>query len=317
MYSFSYDIVKENTINVRYGSDISLEDKTIVINMYVNDKKYYTDEMIVNGITDISIPYYANDTKPIDFKIEVIEEDRVVSDILKVYPKDGQIYESNKDDIFIKAVSVSMKNLDFDQVDYYETFNAKLNNHKLTYYAGEGINTNISYDYHNECGVINEYKCEVINKNDIDFKAKATFDNGALPIRNDYVDGNKYSVQMSEIDKILMYPNVYVDKITGEVFRNNNSNLLDGRNRWYTDRKLKLKDYNYQIISDKIGYNEFRFKYNIDYTIDRKIDDLYKVRFADNNKPFGDDYNGIWENSLKWFDSLDSNNSLYEFEYKK
>ena len=317
MYSFAYDEIKENLLHFKYGNELDEKNKAIKVDLYLDDNLYYTKDMIVNKVEDIIIPYYHNGTNAINAKLKIIDGNKVSSELLTIAKKDKQIYRSNNDDITIRAVSVSMKSKDIDQIDYYENFNAKLIKQKPSYFAGEGIETYLSYDYYNECINVNNYKCEVGSVNNIDFETYAIFDNGAMPIREDYLNNGNYKIKMLSENSTFSLPNVYVDKKSGEVFRSNNTNLIDGKKRWYTDKKLKKKNYQYQINSSEIGYNEFKFIYDINYEINKKINELYKIRFVDNYKPFSDNYNGIWINDINWFNQLNENDSLYEFSYQK
>ena len=317
MYSFAYDDEKQNLLYFEYGNELDEKDNEIKVNLYLNDELYYTKEMIINQVEDISIPYYHKGTNNITAKLEIIDDDKINSELLTIAKKDKKTYHSDNDDITIKAVSVSMKSKDIDQVDYYENFNVKINMQKPLYFAGEGIETNLSYDYYNECLSVNNYKCEVGSVNNIDFETYAIFDNGAIPIRKDYLNNGNYKINMINENSTFSLPNVFVDKKSGEVFRVNKPDLIDGQKRWYTDKKLKKNKYQYQIKSSAIGYNEFKFIYDIDYEINKKINELYKIRFVDNYKPFSDDYNGIWINDFNWFKQLNENDSLYEFDYQK
>ena len=268
---------KEERIIKLYSDNILVESKTIKIEPNLN-----TINLTYNTSNDFT-----------NLKIEVYKVDKLEGNsILKVYAKTNR-YIQSYDNVEFNEIVASYIEDGKVQDNYHESLTISPNPLDDSYYQGQGINVNAKINYTNECDRFNNFICERSNKLN-NLNIYAIFDNGTTPIRDHYLDNNKYYVNMIKDNDRLVLPVVYVDKYTGEVYKDYQEHLIYGNNRWYLDKDLSLGTYDLCIQSKNIGYNNLSFDILLKYQVNDTLSNQYNIRFINPNNPYLDN-NSIWK----------------------
>ena len=211
------------------------------------------------------------------------------------------------------------------QQNHYETLNLLLNPNKDgdNYFSGEAINTSVNVTYQNDCSAISDMKCLVGNSISSD-RVIATFNNAAKPMDEQYAEGDLYKVPMlyNDTSKNYLLPYLYVENFNGSVYSFNQynslqeqSNVIEAGNRWFTNISSELGNYDYSMNGYDSGHNKFNWEFNQRYEITEMYYDQYRIRFSQYNDV--DVSSNLWQGYEQWFKGLDENNPIYSETIEK
>lgn len=100
---------------------------------------------------------------------------------------------------------------------------------------------------------------------------------------NDFCSVN-YDLTTSNLNsRRFSIPEVYLNKLTGEVFwgTNNDNRYINGFRRWYPPINDDLGEYSYYLTLDNIGINNVKIRVNLRYTLEKTMfgnnDSEYKI----------------------------------------
>ena len=301
MFSYIYDIGVTNELLLEIDCDGCYDDKLYDMSVYIDDL-LYSDSIISlsKGVNIISVDYLSDLSSSV-IDVELCYDGELInSGTLDVYSRSYR-YLNGSDKLVFKDPIASYIEKGHSMDIYYEEFIIDINSINEEYFVGEGIDLSFDIEYYNECLVFEDFVCVGGNSLE-DYSIDSVFDNGALPIRDNYYSNNSYIIDMEIVGDMLVLPNVYVDLYTGMVYSNYSSDLIDGYRRWYLDKDLELGVYDIDILGSDIGVNKFRFDYIIEYIVSESLDQQYHIRFINPRDPYLMD-NSLWKDS-SWFDML-------------
>ena len=295
LFSYSYDKDKDQELMIQINCDSCKQEEERNIKLYIDNKLYKKDNIKLKpNLNNISLNYNTNKDS-IKIKVEIHKEDKLeASSEIVVYTKSYR-YIKSYDNVNFDEIVASYIEKNKTQHNYHEYLSINTIPLQDKYFQGQGIEVKANITYLNECHTINNFVCQQTNEL-ISNNIYSIFDNGTTPIKNNYINNNLYYINMLINNNLLMLPEVYVDKHTGEVYKDYKDTLISGYNRWYTDKELELGKYILTIQSKQLLYNNVSFDIILNYNIDALLKDQYNVRFIDPNKPYLDN-NSIWNNS--------------------
>ena len=295
LFSYSYDKNIETNLLTQIMCTSCKKEEQRTIKLYLNNSLYNTSNITLNpDINNLNLKYKTNNDST-NIKLEIYKEDKLeATSKLNVYSKSNR-YILSYDNILFNEVVASYIEINKTQINYHENLTINTDNINNKYYQGQGIQVQANINYTNECSTINNFICtpsNILNNHNI----YTIFDNGTIPIKDNYLNNNLYYINMHINNNILKLPNVYVDKYTGNVYKDKTNNLIDGYNRWYLDKELPLGTYEYKIQSKSLAFNNLSFDIIKNYTIYDTLDNQYNVRFIDPTNPYLES-NSIWNNN--------------------
>ena len=301
LFAFTYTKNTYNELKINIGCTHCTSNEKRNIKIYLDNIEIESKEIAVNNKPEIfnALYYPIKDTS--ELKVIIYnKDDKEAESKLIVYGKTSD-YQSSENEVNLKAIVASSIKKDNVQKNYYEKLNVTNNTISYDLFQGQGIEFKANYNYENEC--IKEKKLVCETSNDLaNYNVNLKIDNGAIPIKDNYGSNNNYIVPMYIANTSFILNEVYVDKYTGEVFKDNNSNLINGYHRWYLTKDIALGSHDATINGKDTGYNNFSFDLLLKYNVTSKLNEQYDARFIDPNNPNIED-DSIWINS-EWFKEL-------------
>ena len=193
--------------------------------------------------------------------------------------------------------------------NYHEQLTLSHPLQKEALFAGQPIRSTVHTHYYNECARIDGWAC-VAQTLPVSGEGTAVYDQGALPVREHYLDHGRYSVVMKMNQNEFQIPQMWVSQYKGKVNDEKHfddleegEKILDGGHCWYTDPLSEKKTVKYELTGKDFGVNHFSFCFDRQVRIDRTMKESYRMRFV-NPQDEQTLHSTLWDPYLDWFKTL-------------
>lgn len=246
-------------------------------------------------------------------KVEIKIANKILQ--LNVFEKSREFKETSNDQLEFKGIVASSISSLESQYDFYETILVKYYQDKESYYSGEGIENKIIIQSVNECSKIENYHCvmgdnRVLNHGGAEIK----YQDGAKSLEDNFKIDNQFVIEMTfekDTGEFLL-PLFYLDRKEGNVYTEPHEQRIEGGRKWYTNPLGDLKRYTIIAEGTELGFNEFKWKINSQYDIDRHYYETFNLRFVEPQNPFPNKKSALWNSHEKWFLDLNINKSIHQ-----
>lgn len=296
MFAKSYDKEEENLVWLNLQSE---NDEPLKVEAFMEDEMLWSDTMTLDETTIFSIPYYCSEEMA-KIRLCISNENSEEELILNMVAKSLLYQEATLIDL--SSISASSIALEENQIDYYETLKMSLEPLEDNYLQGQGLEIKVNVDYFDPCYTYDGTGCIPIDI--LQEEIYLVIDNGASPIKDDYLKNDMYQVPLANNESEFLLNEVYVSLKKGEVYASPPSeNYLSGGNKWYLSPSITLQEHPFIIEGKMLGHNEFHVVLLGTYTVGRSINNLYQVRYINPYDPYFED-ESKWDLYKDWFNGL-------------
>lgn len=180
-----------------------------------------------------------------------------------------------------------------------------------TYFAGQGIEADVTFHYYNECADFRNWACLPSEKLSMEeSQNQAEFDQGALPVRNHYAQRDCYIVPLIQEGNQLRLPQMWATLHEGMINDEpdfgpleETDRILDAGHRWYTDPETLPVSMMYKLNGKDAGLNHFSWTFLRQCRITQSLKEQYRIHFVNPQDPTTWQ-SPLWSPYHDWFGNL-------------